>query len=78
MAKKSKMMDQIQALAAANNLKIISVHQNKHVRIKVERPDGSQGMMTYPVSPRCPRTDHAQRMQWRHFAMGINLRGQKD
>lgn len=80
MAKKSKAMDQIRALAETNNLKILEVKQTKHIRIKVERPDGTQGMMTYPVSPRCPRTDKAQKMQWRHFALGINLKGrsQKD
>lgn len=80
MAKKSKAMEQIRALAEANNLKILEVYQTKHIRIKVERPDGTQGMMTYPVSPRCPRTDKAQKMQWRHFALGINLKGrsQKD
>lgn len=76
MAKKSKSMEAIRALAEANNLKILEVYQNKHIRVKVERPNGTQGTLTYPVSPRCPRTDKAQKMQWRHFALGINLKGQ--
>ncbi len=77
---KNAMMDKITELARKNQLEVIGITRGKHYRVEVQRPDGSTGKLTMSMSPSCYRGEKNLEMQWRHFAMGINLKGrsQKD
>lgn len=70
---KRKVRLEIEELARQTGCKVLSVKHTNHFRLEVQRPDGTVGMMTHPVSASDHRAIKNQLSHWKHFAAGIGF-----
>lgn len=67
----SKTRRRILALAAKNNLKVIDMKAGNHIKVRVQRPDGTTLTIIEAISPSDHRVEMNRKRDWRHAALGI-------
>lgn len=67
----SKTRRNILAMAAKNNLKVLDMKTGTHIKVLVQRPDGSTSIVIEAISPSCNRGNKNAQAMWRQAGLGI-------